>query len=1039
MCLKSKTSKPKNSSQKYLKYQEEDIKACLRTFCLSHPGTNVTDILKKYFKDNSVKVPRTTFDTKFAQIVDVQDGPMSLQMLRTEVVKIFVETENVDNRDDFKRCSEIADRVLQRLYTFKHENMASQRKTLQQRNALLTADQEKYLVQLCKFLSYSGYGLQDPDVLECINIMAPSPDGRSHSQHALQNFFNRHPDLEHIKASGLDPKRASQANNTVCDVFFSKLDAYVQFLYAMGRSRWKNFADVPAIFKYNMDELGSDTTAHRSTVVGDAEKENIRLFTITPEGDKMPFHVTCCLTTRSDGQYSVPGDYIYDGAPPPVIIHSRTGDADPVIVADKLVSGLIDPKSIKGCSSMATANKSLNHYGFLVLATENGSMRQSTMFPYAKHFVDHLPSDRKPDEAVILFLDGHSSRWDVPSLEFFFKNNVFPYFLPSHTSIWSQPNDCGPNKRLHSCISNAVRKYRPKLVGEGKKYEPKDWNLCFRHAWATYLERERNGLLKDGSNSAKFAFAKTGIEPFHPRPSSWQTAIDTIGTSFSDANENYEKTYEIVPNESDAIKNLSDIERSLLTADYEAPKTFESEENCILLSARECGKHILHRWRNAHNLKRAELLRKNEEQESRLDPLVDCCDNIRKELEQIRPEDFQSTEKEAVALKIISFRQVDHRNLAKAPPKTLAEDQKQRKQSVLNQSALGCIIRLHRISTDDYREEITIFKTSATHWTLFEKNSTGCNMSQKDVTTDELIKDNNLRIYEQYDLTNCKEEDKKLLVDAQRRRNKAEELRRTSIATEKAKEKRNDMLREEYLKLVSIIKTGGHYLFQDFLQLEKKLTNPFAVNVLVDGIPYKAYANKNEMGAFNMMVNSIIRDTFFVQKRNNPDQESQQPKKKQKLESSEHLGRRQVPTKYSEDAITAIEKLVDFDERKQRKDLRKDLKKLQKDKDAIQKFMERVVTYKEKNPEGYCKVPDISCTKSQIVLMYRLFDGPTYSTKKPDEMIAYLNSHRIVVTKETTDRKIANLALSVQEINEKIQKIQENPLIMIEDFAGSEE
>lgn len=46
---------------------------------------------------------------------------------------------------------------------------------------------------------------------------------------------------------------------------------------------------------------------------------------------------------------------------------------------------------------------------------------------------------------VILFLDGHASRWSRSALTFFMAHNIHVICVPSHTTIWSQPNDAGAN------------------------------------------------------------------------------------------------------------------------------------------------------------------------------------------------------------------------------------------------------------------------------------------------------------------------------------------------------------------------------------------------------------------------------------------------------------------------------------------------------------------------------------------------------------------------------------------------------------------
>jgi len=38
-------------------------------------------------------------------------------------------------------------------------------------------------------------------------------------------------------------------------------------------------------------------------------------------------------------------------------------------------------------------------------------------------------------------------------------NPVFPFFLPLHTSIWSQPNDAGINIGFHAVIEKATKKH----------------------------------------------------------------------------------------------------------------------------------------------------------------------------------------------------------------------------------------------------------------------------------------------------------------------------------------------------------------------------------------------------------------------------------------------------------------------------------------------------------------------------------------------------------------------------------------------------
>ena len=103
----------------------------------------------------------------------------------------------------------------------------------------------------------------------------------------------------------------------------------------------------------------------------------------------------------------------------------------------------------------------------MVLSTYSGSMTQEAFFHFVQHFIALLPKDHGH---VILFLDGHGSRWSVPTLRLLTENNVFPFFFASHTSIWAQPNDAGVNKRFQWAVEMCVRKARRSVGTPNVKY-----------------------------------------------------------------------------------------------------------------------------------------------------------------------------------------------------------------------------------------------------------------------------------------------------------------------------------------------------------------------------------------------------------------------------------------------------------------------------------------------------------------------------------------------------------------------------------------
>ena len=58
------------------------------------------------------------------------------------------------------------------------------------------------------------------------------------------------------------------------------------------------------------------------------------------------------------------------------------------------------------------------------------------VFYYFLHFAKNLPEDMgKGGLPVIIFFDGHTSRWNLPALCFLMENNIHLFFLPLHTSV----------------------------------------------------------------------------------------------------------------------------------------------------------------------------------------------------------------------------------------------------------------------------------------------------------------------------------------------------------------------------------------------------------------------------------------------------------------------------------------------------------------------------------------------------------------------------------------------------------------------------
>jgi hypothetical protein len=183
--------------------------------------------------------------------------------------------------------------------------ITKQRKVIAAESMMLLEEEEKYLVELCCATSVLGWGLSKNKLLIMVNdYLEKTGSGRTATMKTVDNLRSRSEGrLTLYGCSSLDVARADQATESVRDASFAKMECAIRQLYAMGLIPWRNMKDVPGRNKYNMDEIGSNTTERRQKVLGESVRSQKRHFEITPEGDKtMPWHITCALTTRGDGE-----------------------------------------------------------------------------------------------------------------------------------------------------------------------------------------------------------------------------------------------------------------------------------------------------------------------------------------------------------------------------------------------------------------------------------------------------------------------------------------------------------------------------------------------------------------------------------------------------------------------------------------------------------------------------------------------------------------------------------------------------------------
>jgi len=111
----------------------------------------------------------------------------------------------------------------------------------------------------------------------------------------------------------------------------------------------------------------------------------------------------------------------------------------------------IKPSYIEGLGFEGEEDWQLKPLGILPRTNKTGSVTQEPFLDIIVHFFNIFPKAVK-GKPVILAVDGHQSCWSLASINYALAHNVFMFYLPGHSSIWSQPNDMVPNQCFHTVL-----------------------------------------------------------------------------------------------------------------------------------------------------------------------------------------------------------------------------------------------------------------------------------------------------------------------------------------------------------------------------------------------------------------------------------------------------------------------------------------------------------------------------------------------------------------------------------------------------------
>ena len=322
---------------------------------------------------------------------------------------------------------------------------------------------ECFMRDLIKQLALCGQGLGKKIVRRIFIEALDDGTGKQSISRSTLNRFIRNYKLECKSVKNIDPVRISQVTPENRDNFYFRLDQIVKLCHSIDEVNcpWKDWNEVLAEYKINIDEMGSDPTKFRDVLLIPEEITN-RIFQSTPEGDRVARHLSLLVFSQANGKYRDKAANI-EGAAPPMMIHSKqSSKKDSTTPAERRINLYNEPDVDTEPSVDDKYTEGLDRYntnlGMKVFTSPNGSMTKELFLEAMKHLIEHLSSKQGANGLyTFLLLDSHVSRWNPQALYLLFKNRVIPIFFPSHLTIVVQPQDNGVILFLHKCIEEAAQ------------------------------------------------------------------------------------------------------------------------------------------------------------------------------------------------------------------------------------------------------------------------------------------------------------------------------------------------------------------------------------------------------------------------------------------------------------------------------------------------------------------------------------------------------------------------------------------------------
>ena len=292
----------------------------------------------------------------------------------------------------------------------------------------LTKQEEKKLVEFLIGCASIGYAKSMREVLTIAERIVHLHDDKKDihlSKGWWDKFCKRHPEISLRRAEPLSYARAVANNHAIIEHYFDVLQKVIEGNRLGGR---------PGQI-FNCDETGMPLSPRPPKV---AARIGQHPYAITT-GDKSQITVLACASASG---YTIP----------PMVIFDRKH------LQAEMATGEV-PGTFYGLSDTGWMDSELFHKWFV------------------HHFLVHAP----PKRPLLLLMDGHTSHYDVHTLDIAAKEGIVIYCLPPHTTHILQPLDNGAFSSLKHHWMNQCSRFIAN--NPGKVITRRNFMQVFRPAW----------------------------------------------------------------------------------------------------------------------------------------------------------------------------------------------------------------------------------------------------------------------------------------------------------------------------------------------------------------------------------------------------------------------------------------------------------------------------------------------------------------------------------------------------------------------------